>query len=82
MRKKRSSGRKGLGLQFFPQRERGDPGGALTPPLLGGSGRGRGGAWAEWMLRSEKPQPRPQRLSAVAYLLGPWSFFAPFSFGE
>jgi hypothetical protein len=42
-----SSGRKSLGLEFFPQRERGNPGGALTPPLLGSSGRGRGGAWAE-----------------------------------
>lgn len=82
MRKKRSSGRQGLGLQLLPQRERGDPGGALTPPLLGSSGRGRGGAWAEGALRSEKPQPRPQRLSAVTFLLEPRSFLATFSFGE
>lgn len=77
-----SSGRKSLGLEFFPQKERGDPGGALTPPLLGSSGRGRGGAWVEGVLRSEKPQSLPQRLSAVTFHLGHWSFSAAFSFGE
>lgn len=70
-----------LGGTIFSPSGRGVLGGALTPHFQAVPGRGRGGAWAvEKGLRSEKPQPRPQRLSAVTFLLGALSLSASFSF--
>lgn len=59
----------GRGDNSFPK-GKGCPRRSSHPTLPGSAGRGRGGAWAEERgLRSEKPQPRPQRY-AVTFLLG------------
>lgn len=64
-----------MGDRILSLGARGVLGEALTPHFQAVLGGVEAGPGVEKGLRSEKPQPRPRRLSAVTFL-GPWSLSA------